>query len=244
MMTELNASELPAGADLSDPSLVTETFMAGPALARAIRRASQIKVQIRKSFTQPDDPPFRNARAAVIFAVNREGAPARPLQSRMVDATGERSRELSGLDGAAQAGMILNVLDGLGQVAVAALKASCGTRTVPCSCRSACCSGAKINREWRDAVERLAQEAIGWTDGASYSVCRAVIIKIYGQKKSFVEIAQETGTDAAECGTHHKVILRKLMGGKAGRHGDACEGIESTAWAEAETLLRHFDIVG
>ena len=189
-------------------------------------------------------PLFLSAHAAIRFAVTRDGSPARPIQSRLTDAS-TGARDLAGLDGAAQAGMIMNILGALGPLAVATLVADVAPRSMPCTCRRSCCSGHMANAKWREAVDTIAQAATSITSThIGYALRSALVVKLYGGKTSLVEIADTMHLDRNTVSKYHGQIHRWLRGAKAHRGSPAVEGIETNAWREAETSLRHHGIVG
>lgn len=106
-----------------------------------------------------DAPLFSSAWEAVSFAVTRVGAPSRPLMNRMTDAT-LPDTGLGGLDGAAQAGIIMSALHRLGTVEEAALVAACAPHSLPCACRNPCCSGKRFNNVWSAAISTLCDQMV------------------------------------------------------------------------------------
>lgn len=202
--------------------------------------------------TTTDEPLFRTAAEAVRFAVTREGLPPRPVMarmiaSRMIDTVSGR-RDLVGLDAAAQAGMVLNVIEGLGRLTVAALIASCAPRIIPCACRRPCCCGRKVNHTWREAIDTLAQEAIRALPSGSrrsYALRSGILLKIYAGQTTFKEIAEDLSLDQETVSRQHRAIYRWLKGTRAGRNGEpALEGLETAAWSDAETALGQAGLVG
>ena len=188
---------------------------------------------------------FMSAKNAIRFAVTRDGAPSRPMSSRMLD-TMMGSRDFAGLDGAAQAGMIMSMLAPVGPIQIAVLIASSAPRSVPCECRRPCCSGRKLNHYWRTAVDTLAHEsarALPAGSKSSYALRSALLVKIYGGGQSFKHIADELKMDEETVSRQHRAILIWLQGAKAKKYSDAVEGIESIAWREAESILREHGIV-
>jgi hypothetical protein len=216
-------------------------------LQAAIHRAKRMAASgrlvrlVKPEAVDDGKPLFPTAHHAVLFAGTREGASARPIASRMVGAeTG--ARDLAGLDGAAQAGMILNVLEGLGRVPVAALIASAVPRTIPCSCRRLCCAGYQVNRLWREAMDVLCQAAADYCK-APYAVRWELLTKLYIGKGALKDIAKEAQLNEDTVGKYHKQIVRWVRGNKA-RNGESVPGLEGIAWADAETMLREVGIVG
>jgi hypothetical protein len=229
--------------------------------------------QRERCVTEDAAPLFHSAFQALRFAVTRIGGASRPIMNRMTDKNIAESG-LGGLDGAAQAGIIMSVIHPLGRVAEAALIASCAPHSLPCACRKACCSGRTFNHIWNQAVNSLCQDAAVYllpgtgkrahvvvTERASSltkqfrdedipegrfepGIKLGAILKIYGAKLTIVNIAESGGADADMVGRLHLAMHRWLKGAPRGKGGDAVVGVEPEAWAGAETALRHARIVG
>jgi hypothetical protein len=195
------------------------------------------------TYTEPT-PLFGSARAAMRFAVTRDGNPCRPVQSRMTDTTTGK-RELAGLDGAAQAGMILNIVGTHGPLAVAVMTADVAPRSKPCSCRRACCKGHADNHEWAIAIDTICQYATTYIPiNVAYALRSAIVRKIYGETITMPDIAARTRLHVNTVGNHHATIRAWLKGAKADKNGGAIQGVEPAAWSAAETSLRNYGIVG
>lgn len=193
----------------------------------------------------PIDPAlFASAEQAVRFALSRDGNPPRPASSRMLDAMTSR-REFSALDQAAQAGMIINLVEGAGRFAMAVMTAAVAPRSTPCNCRRPCCSGKSKNLEWHRAINIIADEAI--RQGISrcrYMVRVACVMKVFGEKISQKQIAEDLSLDEDTVSKHFRAIQRWLLGAKA-KHGNPPEpGQQMLIWREAEGALRAAGIVG
>lgn len=191
-------------------------------------------------------PLFDSSRKAVLFAVTREGNPARPYFSRILDKTiGGAGTGLSGNDGAAQAGVIMSVIRRLGTVSTATLIASCAPASVDCECKRSCCGGKKLFTPWHDAIGVLADASVLVPCRAIYPLRLAILVKLYAKKLKLAEIAEQLELDADTVAKHHKTITRWLHGAPAGKNGEpAVVGIESEAWKDAESTLRNHGIVG
>lgn len=217
-----------------------------------------------------DPPLFTNAAKAVRFAVTRMGSPSRPVMNRMSDAS-LPDTGLAGLDGAAQAGIIMSVLHELGIVYEAALVAASAPRMLNCACRRPCCSGRAFNATWNAAINTLCDEmvimklrgggllvtakgpvaayalltneAVSQVD-CEHAIKLGAVLKIYGSNLTLVKISAETGKHPDTVGKYHQAIHRWLKGATAGRHSEGVEGVEPKAWKEAETRLRDLGIVG
>lgn len=206
---------------------------------------------------------FNDARSALRFAVCLEGSPERPAMNRLWDKMAG-GRGLAGLDAAAQAGMILHILKGLGPLYFAALVADGAPHSRPCGCRRPCCSGKTIVPEWRDAIDTLCYEAVRLMphaadpidghpvlrfdsvlpSGVAFELRAAIVRKLFGRGPSTLRrIAELTDYSEDTVQRHHRALLRWLRGGRAGSNQQAEEGVVSAAWREAESALKDAMIV-
>jgi hypothetical protein len=147
-----------------------------------------------------DDPLFRSANGALMFALNyTHGGLKRPaITAMMVQTPGRKGKGLGGLDGAAQAGMIQCELGGLSTLRAALLVGRYAVPTAPCSCRSVCCRGWRENPDWKDAVDWLTEYVLraGLTGNISHHrFRRALVSRHFGVKDSFITIAAEARVD-------------------------------------------------
>ncbi len=216
-------------------------------LQAAIRRAkrfAEAAARFRRAASESPDnasPLFTEAREAVQFAAALSGNPSRPLASRMVDSvSGEY--ELTGQDAVAQAGLIFDVLSPLGVLAIAVLVASAAPRSEPCECRRPCCMGYKPNPDWRQAMDTICQAAAHQV-AAPYALRWQLLTKVYVGKLTLKDIAKEFTMDEHAVGRIHKQICRWLRGSRS-KQGEVVEGLETTAWNEADILLREAGVVG
>jgi hypothetical protein len=186
---------------------------------------------------------FVSARNAIRFAVTREGAPARPPASRMLDAmTG--ARDFAGLDGAAQAGMILNIIEAFGKMEFAALVAGSAPARIPCTCRRPCCSGSRLNQHWYAAIDALAQGSTEVCKArTSYALRSALLVKLFAGGKTLKEIGEECGV-SEETATRRHSELKSWLQGHREKGRAFVKGLEQRAWAQAEAALASAGIVG
>jgi hypothetical protein len=191
--------------------------------------------------TDTDSPPFVSTESAVRFALNRDGSPAQPLFTKMLSEGAMRiTRGWSAIDAATQAGLILCALRQIQRVKFSTLVAKSSPATLPCSCRSACCSGRKINFQWREALGELAIESHSIVD-ATLPVRRALLVKIYGRGYTHLtKIAKEFNEELDTVTVQHRQLIRWLYGAR----GKNIEGLEPSAWREADGILRTVGIVG
>lgn len=115
---------------------------------------------------------FDSARAALRFAFNHSSASIKPPtmsramsegadpDAKWIELPTKRSprpgsENLRGLDGAGQAGMILQEFDKLPIWPRLALVCRALAPRVACSCKNPCCSGFRLNKDWSAAVDAL-----------------------------------------------------------------------------------------
>lgn len=235
----------------------TFTWKLQAALARAARQALPCNQHMQavpvlaaadqqKADFLSDVPMFASAKAAVVFAIMRDGSPSRPFYSTHLDKMtliGINSSGLSTLDAAAQAGIIMAVLvRGLGGSSVSALVAASAPHMVPCSCERECCSGHRVFRPWRYAIDYLVQASQEECEAKS-ALRRDLLVKIYDRGR-LDEIAKQYDLEETDIVEHHRALLRWLRGAKGKRGEAGIEGLERKAWREAESVLRDHRIVG
>lgn len=192
-----------------------------------------------------DEPMFASAEAAVRFALSIEGRAPRPEMNLMLDRSVGWS-ELSALDRAAQAGMILNIIERQGRLAMAVMTAAVAPRWKSCSCRRPCCSGQEKNLDWHRAINIIAEEAVAHVPSrAKYLLRLACVLKVYGARdSSYKEIAEDVFVDEETVSKHYKAVLRWLRGGKVPAGCAPNPGAEHAIWREVEDSLRVVGIVG
>lgn len=142
-----------------------------------------------------DNQLFKSAHEAMTFALNYRGQPALSVMNRMgQDPSGMPGKGLSGLDGAAQAGIIRHKLSTLGQLHERILIADIAPRSYPCPCRSYCCSGFTRNQEWVDAIcwlSDIVREAALEGHRTTHPIRRACVEVYFGKRLTAVQIASE-----------------------------------------------------
>lgn len=171
-----------------------------------------------------DAPLFRSAHAALVFALNYSMQQYdRPLINRVAAGPAkEEGKGLSGVDGAAQAGMIRAELARLAPLHQAMLVASIAPQQVPCGCRAGCCGGWKTNPEWSDAMSELTTVAAAAALPGCVSNGRlrsALIQRLLGAKATLADLAARHDVDEKTAGAHSAKLKRWLFGGGGGVHG-------------------------
>ncbi|QWD55204.1 DNA-binding protein [Polynucleobacter paneuropaeus] len=181
---------------------------------------------------------FDSAHAAMVFAFNiSTQCFDRPLLARMATPARSDSKGLSGLDGAAQAGMIRAEIHALGDLAENILTARFAPSFHPCSCRSKCCSGKQINPEWSGSIAWLANHvrntALSGTY-ADYRVRRSCIIRHFQGKQQ--RITLEALADS--CG-----IARNSAGAYVSRVSKFLKVMESQAYGAISDKLQSISVI-
>jgi hypothetical protein len=238
--------------------------------------------------TEPTTILFRTPQAALVFAFNYSmQQQGRPLADRLASPAARTGKGLSGVDGAAQAGMIRRVMGGMGdgdalpssleetmaaagnevgrrwsliagemeKLTVferATLIARFAPRSIPCSCKRACCAGYTLNPEWDAAIRVLEQGALTVLSGhfSHYLLRRKIIEKIFGEKVVLERVAEQCGAHKNTATAHGKIIKLWISGQKA-QHAKgskeptpAIDGIESSARKKIDTALTSLGFVG
>lgn len=182
---------------------------------------------------------FDSAHAALVFAFNISNQCFdRPPLARMAlsPLTGS-GRGLSGLDGAAQAGMIRSEVKALGELMESSLIARFAPRNQPCSCKSKCCSGKQFNMEWRNAIAWLTNHIKGSAlsgTHADYRVARSCVDRYFhngDQKISTAKLALTMG------------IHRNSVESYVHRVSKLLKAVESQAYASISDRLQEINIV-
>lgn len=186
---------------------------------------------------------FDSAHAALVFAFNFSGQHYdRPPLARLADkvsrgADVSTGKGLSGLDGAAQAGMIRAEIATLGSLAESVLTARFAPSYHPCSCRSACCGGRKTNPEWINAVAWLANHmrttALFGT-AADYRIRRTCVLRHFQAKDRRQSLEQM----ADHCG-----IARNTAGAYMSKVAKFLKVIESSAYGAISDRLQEIAVV-
>ena len=192
-----------------------------------------------------DESLFKSAHAAVTFAVNycNTDHVARSPASKAADThKGSGGKGLVGVDGAAQAGMILAALRTCGAFYEACVIARVAKKRIPCACGSLCCSKSKPNILWMDAVNCAAMEAKAYMermreDGKrgvadNPAMRRAIVAKHFGEQVKIKELAKACEVSDVTVANHIGKIHKLLK--KA----------ESEAWEHIEEILRMQGVVG
>lgn len=160
-----------------------------------------------------DDSPFRHTYEALRFAFSfNHGNSALPPVAKMAGLSGG-GRGLSGMDGAGYAGLVKAHVERLDDHRVWILTARFTPNSEPCSCKSACCSGSKPKKEWKDAIENLIGYVLEHSKGVKvdhYHLRKALIGRYFGVKTSFSEVSAMCGVDRDTASHRYSKIVALL----------------------------------
>jgi hypothetical protein len=159
------------------------------------------------------DPVFRGVDEALRFAFRHpQGSPERSLQSRLADGPSRPGKGLAGLDGAGQAGFVLSALASLGEFYESIAQARYLPHSVPCSCGSDCCTKYRVNPEWRIAIDTITDRTTNLIPHRPIMLRlrKAVVVRYFGEKVNFVEIAKGLRVDRDTVSNHANVVASFL----------------------------------
>ncbi len=186
---------------------------------------------MEKSSAGQNEPIFRSTHEALTFAFRFSGQQyaASPM-SKMLKKPGIGSgRGLSGLDGAAQAGMVLGEVGRINKIGRAIIAARFGERVTRCTA----CNGVGRNKEWFGAITLLADESAKAISGVTHHrERRDLLAKIFGEKQTLEEIADRYSLDRKTVGRHRRLI------------DDWARAMESQAIRSLDERLRDCGMVG
>lgn len=172
-----------------------------------------------------DNQLFKSAHAAMLFAYGFRGQPALSVMNRMGQEPSKVSgKGLSGLDGAAMAGVIRCKLSSLGRLHEQILIADIAPRSYPCPCRSYCCSGFTRSQEWTDAISWLSDIVREPLEGhvTDHVLRRAAVVSYFGTKLTATQIANDLKKDRTTIG----IVLSKVKRYLSSEHEKARNGAD------------------
>lgn len=177
------------------------------------------------------EPLFRSVQDACIFALNFNLEQfARPTINAMSSPATGQGRGLGGMDGAAQAGMIREIIKRLGDLDERIVIARVAPKWKRCECGSACCSGRQPNKEWIEAIDWITRESVrrGMLAGciSHYRMRRGLIEKYFGVG------GINLGKLAENCGMH-----RNTAGEQNTRMRKHLEDAERRAFEKLHALM-------
>lgn len=193
------------------------------------------------------EPLFRSAHDALKFAYRFSTEQYnRPVMNKLADKPRPAGKGLAGLDGAAQSGFIRREVKELGEWYEAIVIASFALPALPCSCKSACCSGEKPNPEWSAAVHLITMQAMSQLSGklSHYALRRGIVERQFDVKRTLSELAERCGVDRDTASHHNAILTAWLTGDKDRKRPNAKVGEIARAIAAAGDRLAQAGIVG
>jgi hypothetical protein len=181
------------------------------------------------------DALFASAHGALKFAMNYVHGTLKKGFLATAAGVSSGGRGLGGLDGAAQAGMIQAHVLNLAPHRRALIYGRFMAPSSPCECKSQCCRGYRESPDWKLSVEQLTEYVLkqGLTGTIShYRLRRSLIVRYFGVRASFVEIADQCGVHRTTASQYNKAMVEHL---KAEEH---------QAFQQIEEILRDAGIVG
>lgn len=192
--------------------------------------------------------PFTNSHNAMVFAFNfSHQAYEPPLMNRLAwGPMAGISKGLGGMDGAAQAGMILSELQKLTLAQQFVVIIKYAPAVWPCHCRSRCCSGFMRNTDWEEAVSQLGMIAAAEVIPGVLSqrqLRNDMIKKSFGHLDlSISDIGRSCGVSERTAAGVHAQIRKWLRGERNPK--DASEyGLIDITLERADRILRNAGIV-
>ncbi|MCM1223724.1 MAG: hypothetical protein NC548_55665 [Lachnospiraceae bacterium] len=196
------------------------------------------------------EPLFNSADSALKFAFNFSG---QHYAKTMLIPIASNGICLGGLDGAAQAGIILAEVKKLGKITEALLTARYAPAWLPCDCGHSCCSGKVKNRKWVDAIPYIVLEMSrhcfkGKERHTTLILVQAYYVYLQTQRKihqkekepkyDYTALADIAGVHPTTVKRNMLEITRFLRGTRRK------QGMDAVAYMRAEEALIEKGIVG
>lgn len=199
---------------------------------------------------------FRSAHDALVFAFNYSGQQyGRTPVNRIAAPVTRQGKGLSGVDGAAQAGMIRSELKSLGKIPEAILTARFAQQTSQCGCGKSCCIGKRPNTEWTGAINLLAdhlRDEVLKGCSTTWDMRIQYVMRQFTKRTdrvSFSELAQRNSRHIDTISNHNAAVTRFFNGETVFIEIDGKKekrffpGAEPRARSEIETRLVEIGMV-
>lgn len=207
----------------------------------------------------PREPLFSSAHAAIVFALNYNHQQYdKPLMNRLSWGAMPQGKGLSGIDGAAQAGMIRGMLGRLSDLDCALVIAYCAPKQIPIPGSH---QAVKIvdnkrvrlpqwsaNPEYRAAVRQVARSyqihALTSTDHQSVAAVRnALVERCFGERVNLQALAERHGVPYRTMKRMHAGVRDYLLGKRGGYGETATLGAIQQALNKVENMLREQGVI-
>lgn len=166
-----------------------------------------------------EEPLFRSASDALRFAYLFSGEQyPLTIMAKMMRGICGSGKGLVGIDGAAQAGLILRMVKDLSSQHQAAL----GARYLE-----------RSDRRWADSVLALTQDSLTAVSGvlSHRYVRQAIVMRFFGAKVNFGEVAEKCGVHRNTVSNHNRLIGKHLR------------ELEDAAYWRATDLMRERGVI-
>lgn len=225
-------------------------------------RKSMIAAQKLESlFEKPAhrEPLFSSAHAAIVFALNYNHQQYdKPLMNRLSWGAMPQGKGLSGVDGAAQAGMIRGMIGRLSDLECAMLIAYCAPKQVPIpgshqaikivDNKQVRLPQWSVNPEYQAALRQIAGtyqiHALASVDNQSVQATRlALVARCFGERVSLVEFSEKQGIPYRTVKRMHASVRDYLLGKRGGYGQEATVGAIQQAMNKVENMLRQQGVI-
>lgn len=210
---------------------------------RTMSASSTIHPQAEPRTPLEPEPLFSSAHAALMFAYNHHNQIYdRPLLARLAQRTSPgKSKGLGGVDGAAQAGIILAAVQKLPRLYQAIVVARFSPRTDQCKC----CQGAVDRQEWMAAIREISDAAASDALSAhpTARILRDAIVARYFGKDVLLADAANRASVSVSTATNHNGKIKLWLHGtrttkeKDGGRGPGSKGVEALAMEYISDVL-------
>ena len=184
---------------------------------------------------QEQEPIFtKGVHEALRFAFNFQHGNVKEPPVSILQGDSKTGRGLGGIDGAAQAGMILAEVGQMAEERQAILAGRFTDQAIPCPCERPCCVGYTDNPKWAAAVEVLVDYILTNSGGSRishYHLRRASVLRYFGVRRSFREVAAQCKVKPDTASAHHNLAVQCLS------------GLEKIARYEIEDRLRKAGVI-
>ena len=207
----------------------------------------------------PSEPLFSSAHAAIVFALNYNHQQYdKPLMNRLSWGAMPQGKGLSGIDGAAQAGMIRGMIGRLSDLECAMLIAYCAPKQIPIPGSH---QAVKIvdnkqvrmpqwsaNPEYQAALRQIARtyqiHALTSVDHQSVQSARlALVSRCFGERVSLQEFSEKYGIPYRTVKRMHAGVRDYLLGKRGGYGQEATVGAIQQAMNKVENMLREQGVI-
>jgi hypothetical protein len=197
------------------------------------------------------EPLFRGAQQAIMFAMRFSSEQyQKSAMSQMSGPSGGGSgKGLGGLDGAAQAGLIISIVRrNVSDLHFAVLTARCSPHRSACSCGSPCCSKAKPNWFWEEAITRIVSASVAEFPGAltKRGLIEAMIKRFFkfSDGRTDAALAKFYDVNRDTIPAYRARIELWMYGEKETKKVKLPKkGLEMRAWEEADAVLQQAGII-